>query len=185
MPSRLLLLLPCVAMACSAGTADTELTPAQTIATRDSVRTFLDAYAADLSAPPLGKKAREALAPFYAADIVMSMDLAPDEPVLVQTIDSMIPADEVVSQPAWIKSTRFEWGTMVITPLAPGLASYTAKYAEHVTDTTGAVTTLPGVQHGTVRSGTAGWRIVSVQSSHPMATHERQATLVARHTPPK
>jgi hypothetical protein len=149
---------------------------------QDSVRTFLDAWAADLSAPPIGKKAREALAPFYAPEIVMSTDLAPDEPLLIQTLDSLVPAEEVVSSPDWIRSTRMSWGTMVVTPLAPGVAAYTAKYVEQVTDSTGTVTDLPGVQHGVVRNGPTGWRLVSVQSAHPMAMHQRQAELVARAT---
>jgi len=158
------------------------LPPLHAAAIRDSVRTFLAAFAADVSAPPIGKKAREAVAPFYAPDIVMSTDLGPEEPVLIQTLDSLVPPDEVVSAPAWIKSTRFEWGTTVITPLAPGLAAYTAKYTEQVTDTSGTVTPLPGVQHGVVRHGATGWRFVTLQSAHPMAMHQRQADLVARVT---
>ena len=68
------------------------------------------------------RAAREAVARFYSPDIVVSTDLGPDEPVLIQTVDSMIPPDEVVSAPAWITSTRFAWGRTVITPLAPGAA---------------------------------------------------------------
>ena len=170
--------------ACSAGnpkpSTQEPLTPAHADAMRDSVRTFLDAFAADISAPPVGKKAREAVAPFYAPDVVMSADLAPDEPMLIRTLDSMVPADEVVSVPGWIKSTRFEWGTMVITPLAPGLASYSGKYIEHVTDTTGTVSDFPGVQQGLVRRGVDGWRIITIQSAHPMSMHQRQAALGAR-----
>lgn len=184
MLTRALLLLPCLLSACSAGNsrpgADQPLTAAHAAAMHDSVRTFLDAFAADLSAPPVGKKAREAVAPFYAPDIIMSADLAPDEPILIQTLDSMVPADEVVSVPGSIKSTRFEWGTMVITPLAPGFASYTGRYVEHVTDTTGTVSVFPGVQQGVVRQGANAWRIMTIQSAHPMAMHQRQAALGAR-----
>jgi hypothetical protein len=56
---------------------------------------------------------------FVAPDIVMSADLAPDEPVLVPTVDSLITPDEVVTVPGGIKSTRHSWGTMVITQAAP------------------------------------------------------------------
>lgn len=181
----LLLLVGACATQGSAPSADATLTPAHTTAMRDSVRQFLDAYAADVSAPPIGKNVREALSPFYAPEIVMSTDLAGDEPVLVQTLDSLVPPNEVVSQPPWIKSTRYEWGAMTITPLAPGLASYTAKYIEHVTDTTGTTTDLPGVQNGVVKRGANGWRFVALQSSHPMVTHQRQADLTTRMTPAK
>ena len=186
MSVRILVLLPCLFGACAAGpsasVSPASLTAVHTAAIRDSVQTFLDAFAADLSAPPIGKKAREALAPFYSPDIVMSTDLGPDEPVLIQTLDSLVPPDEVVSMPAWIKSTRLVWTTTVITPLAPGLAAFTAKYSEQVTDTTGTVTVLPGVQHGVVRNGANGWRLATIQSAHPMAMHQRQADLVARVT---
>ena len=158
------------------------LTPPHAAAIRDSVLSFLQAYGADVSAPPIGKKARDAVAPFFSPDIVMSTDLAPDEPMLIQTIDSLVPPDEVVSVPAWIKSTRLEWGTTVITALAPGLAAYTAKYTEQVTDTTGTTTALAGVQHGVLRNGASGWRFVTIQSSHPMTMHRRQAEMVARAT---
>jgi hypothetical protein len=160
----------------------TTLTPVHAAALRDSVRAFLIAYAADLSAPPIGTNARAALARFYSPGIVMTTDLAPDEPVLVQTLDSLVPATEVVSQPTWIRSTRFAWGTLLITPLAPGMATYSGKYTEHVTDTTGAQTALPGVQHGVVRHEAEGWRFLAMQSSHPMATHRQQDALVARMT---
>lgn len=184
--SRVRLLLPFLVGACTAasnpGGSPLTLTPAHESAMRDSVRTFLEGYAASVSAPALGTKARDALAPFYEPAIVVSTDLAPDEPVLVQTIDSLIPPEEIVSLPAWIRSTRMEWGTMVITPLAPGVAGFTAKYAENVTDTTGTVTSLTGVQHGVVRHGANGWRFVAVQSAHPMAMHQRQADMVARMT---
>lgn len=186
MTRRPLLLLLCLASACAPGPSSdgtaTALSPAHADALRDSVRTFLDAYAADLSAPPVGKNARAALAPFYAPEIVMSTDLAPDEPMLIQTLDSLVPPDEVVTVPDWIRSTRLTWGTMVITPLAPGVAAYTAKYVEQVTDSTGTATDLPGAQHGVVRHTADGWRLVTIQSSHPMAMHERQAALVARVT---
>ncbi len=112
----------------------------------------------------------------------MTTDLAPEEPVMLQTLDSVVPPTEIVSQPPWIKSTRFEWGTLVVTPLAPGMAAYSAKYAEHVTDTTGAQTTVCGTQQGVVRREAGGWRIVVVGSSHPMATHRVQNALVARMT---
>jgi hypothetical protein len=186
MTIRNLLILPFLASACtaggSAGSPAASLAPAHATAMRDSVRGFLDAYAADVSAPPVGKNAREAVSPFFAPEIVMSADLAPDEPVLVQTVDSLIPPDEVVTVPGWIKSTRLTWGAMVITPLAPGVATYTAKYTEQVTDTSGTVTDLPGVQHGVVRNGANGWRFVTIQSSHPITMHQRQAALVARMT---
>lgn len=174
-----------VVSACSSGTASstaTPLTPAHAAALRDSVQAFLTAYAADVSAPPIGKNAREALGRFLSRDIVMTTDLAPGDPVMVQTLDSLVPATELVSQPSWIRSTRFEWGTMVIIPLAPGVASYSAKYAEHVTDTTGTRTSLSGTQQGVVRREANGWRIIIVQSSHPMRTHETQAALTARMT---
>lgn len=186
MSLRALVVLPCLVGACAVGQSSSgalaPLAPPHAAAIRDSVQTFLTAFAADLSAPPIGKKAREAVAPFYAQEIVMSTDLGPDEPVLIQTLDSMVPPDELVSAPAWIKSTRLVWGTTVITPLAPGLAAFTAKYTEQVTDTSGTVTVLPGVQHGVVRNGANGWRLVTLQSAHPMAMHQRQAELVARVT---
>lgn len=130
---------------------------------------------------PLGQNARRALARFYSPEIVMTTDLAPEEQVLVQTLDSLVPATEIVSQPSWIRSTRFEWGTLLITPLAPGVATYSAKYTEHVTDTTGAQTSLAGAQQGVVRRE-AGWCLVAVQSSHPMAMHRQQDALVTRMT---
>jgi hypothetical protein len=111
MSIRTLLALAFVAGACSAGgSADgsangsagspaASLAPAHATAMRDSVRGFLDAYAADVSAPPVGKNAREAVAPFFAPEIVMSGDLAPDEPMLVQTVDSLVPPDEKVTVP--------------------------------------------------------------------------------------
>lgn len=113
-------------------------------------------------------------------EIVMTTDLAPTDPVMVQTLDSLIPPTDTVSQPAWIRSTRFAWGTLLITPLAPGLASYSAKYTEDVNDTSGANTTLRGTQAGVVRHEADGWRIVAVHSSHPMATHRTQEALMAR-----
>jgi hypothetical protein len=184
-----LLGLSLIAVACGSAGAPPRsgepLSAAHTTAMRDSVRAFLAAFAADVSAPQIGKKARDAVAPFYAPDVVVSADLAPDEPVLIHTIDSLIPADELVTAPAWIKSTRFEWGTMLITPLAPGVAMFTAKYWEHVTDTTGTRTDLPGLQQGVVRHGDDGWRFLSIQSSHPMAMHQRQAALMARIAPAK
>lgn len=186
MPARALLIVSFLVSACSAGDssrpAQVPLTPTHATAMRDSTRSFLETFAAGVSAPPVGKRAREALALFYAPEVITSSDLAPDEPVLVQTLDSLVPAEEVVSEPAWIRSTRFEWGAMVITPLAPGIATYTAKYVEHVTDTTGTVTDLAGVQHGVVRNGANGWRFLAIQSAHPMTTHQRQAALVARFT---
>lgn len=169
--------------ACTAGTSSstaTPLTPAHAAALRDSVQAFLTAYAADLSAPPLGTNAREAIGRFLSRDVVMTTDLVPGDPVMIQTLDSLVPPTELVQQPSWIRSTRFEWGAMVITPLAPGIASYSAKYAEHVTDTTGTQTSLPGTQQGVVRREANGWRILSVQSSHPIGTHEAQAALTAR-----
>lgn len=173
-----------VACACTSGTSNsstaTPLTPAHATALRDSVQAFLTAYATDLSAPPLGKNAQEAVGRFLSRDVIMTTDLAPGDPVLIQTLDSLVPPTELVSQPAWIRSTRFEWGTMVITPLAPGVATFSAKYAEHVTDTTGAQTALPGTQQGVVRHEANGWRVLAVQSSHPVGTHEAQAALVAR-----
>ena len=99
---------------------------------------------------------------------------------MIQTLDSLVPPTEIVSQSAWIRSTRFEWGAMVITPLAPGVASYSATYTEHVTDTTGTETALSGAQQGVVRHEADGWRIVAVQSSHPMAMHRAQDALVTR-----
>lgn len=163
----------------------TAMTSAHAAALRDSVRVFLIAYAEDLSAPPLGQNAQAALARFYSRGIVMTTDLAPTDPVLIQTLDSLVPPTELVSQPAWIRSTRFEWGPLVITPLAPGVASYSAKYAEHVTDTSGAETALPGAQQGVVRHEADGWRIVAVQSTHPLGTHRAQEALANRMTRPR
>ena len=96
---------------------------------------------------------------------------------MIQTLDSLVPPTEIVSQSAWIRSTRFEWGAMVITPLAPGVASYSATYTEHVTDTTGTETALSGAQQGVVRHEADGWRLVAVRSSHPMAMHRAQDAL--------
>lgn len=187
MSTRSLVVLCFVLGACSAPPSPESdaatLTPAHAAAMRDSVQAFLAAYATDVSAPPVGKRAREAMGAFMAPEIVMSMDLAPDTPVLVQTLDSLIPADEVVSVPPWIRSTRFAWDKVVVTPLAPGLATYAGTYAEHVTDSTGATTSLPGVQQGVVRNGAGGWRFVAMQSSHPMVTHTRQGELMARFAP--
>ncbi|MBL8984124.1 MAG: hypothetical protein JNL26_18200 [Gemmatimonadetes bacterium] len=174
-----------VVSACSSGSATntaTPLTPAHAAALRDSVQAFLTAYAADVSAPPIGKNAREALGRFLSRDVVMTTDLGPGDPVMVQTLDSLVPPNELVSQPSWIRSTRFEWGTMVITPLAPGVASYSARYAEHVTDSTGTQTDFPGTQQGIVRHEADGWRILAVQSSHPIGTHQAQAALTTRMT---
>lgn len=160
--------------------APTPFTSEHQAALRDSVTRFLDDYAADLSAPPLGRPARDALARFYASDLVMSTDLAPVEPLVVQTLDSLVPPTELVSQPPFVRGTRFEWGQRIVTPLAPGLATFTAKYVEQVTDTTGAVTRLPGVQHGIARHGPDGWRLLTVQSAHPAETHQEHAALQAR-----
>jgi hypothetical protein len=190
MPKRTFLAMLLAGVACSpaatpSATPAAALTPEHSAAMRDSVQQFLDAFAADMSAPPVGKKAREALSRFYAPEIVMSTDLTPDDALLVQTLDSLVPAEEVVSMPPWIKGTRMAWGTTTIIPLAPGLATFTAKYSEQVTDTTGTLTILPGVQQGIVRHDASGWRFVTLQSSHPMAMHERQAQLVTRMTPAK
>jgi hypothetical protein len=181
------LLTLALAGACGAGqpAPGRSLAPDRVAAIQDSVRSFLAAFATDVSHPPVGKKARDALAPFYDPAVVVSTDLAPGEPVLIQTFDTLVPPDEVVTVPAWIDSTRFEWGTLVIVPLAPGLAAFTGKYAEHVTDTAGVTTELPGVQQGVVRHGENGWRFLTLQSSHPAGTHQRQAALAARVTPVK
>lgn len=178
MPFRLSLLLLAGLTAC-APTAG-PLTAERTAAIRDSVQAFLKAYSADVSAPPIGTKARDAVARFMAPDVVMSTDLGSDEPVVLHTIDSMIPPEEVVSQPAWIRGTRMEYRNPLITPLAPGLAMVTSRYAEVVTDTTGAVTELPGAQLLVVRNGPSGWRITAVQSAHPVVTQQRQAALGAK-----
>ncbi len=170
--------------ACQSPPPAATLDPTHAAAMRDSVQQFLTAYAADMSAPPVGKKARDAVAGFYAQDIVMSTDLAPADPVLIQSIDSLVPPEEVVSVPPFIDHTRMTFGKTIITPLAPGVASFTALYTETVTDTSGTVTTLPGVQHGVVRHDAAGWRFVSMQSAHPQAMHQAQAALMARVAPP-
>lgn len=170
--------------ACQSPKAAATLEPAHATAMRDSVQEFLRAYAADMSAPPVGKRAREAVARFYAPDLVMSTDLAPDAPVLVQTVDSLVPAEEVVSVPPFIDHTQLTFGKTIITPLAPGVAAFTALYTESVTDTSGTVTPLPGVQHGVVRHDASGWRFASLQSAHPPAMHQAQAALMARIAPP-
>lgn len=181
MPLPALLCLVTVLAACSGATRQGQLlATAHAAAMQDSVRTFLASYAADLSAPPVGKRAREALSPFYDPGIVVSTDLSPDEPTMVQTVDSLIPPDEIVSVPTWIRSTHFEWRRTIVTPLSPGLATYSATYVEHVTDTTGTTTSLPGVQQGVVRHGESGWRILAVQSSHPVVTHRQQEALAKR-----
>ena len=63
MSARALLVLPCLLGACAAGQSESDapapLTPVHAAAIRDSVQTFLDAFAANLSAPPIGKRARE------------------------------------------------------------------------------------------------------------------------------
>lgn len=188
MNRRALLVLTGALAACTGPSAtragSAPLTTEQTTAIRDSVQTFLNAYAAALSAPPIGSKAREAMAGFLAADVVMATDLGGDEPVLLQTLDAVVPADEVVSQPAWIKGTRLEFRSPVITPLAPGLAMITSRYAEVVTDTTGTVTELPGVQQIVVRNAGQGWRIAAIESAHPAVTHQRQAGLGAKFAGP-
>jgi hypothetical protein len=171
--------------ACASAGSRESLTPEHAAAIRDSVATFLDGYAADLSAPPIGTNVREAIGRFYASEVVMSTDLAPEEPILIQTVDSLAPPNDTVSQPGWIRSTRFEWGRRLITPLAPGLAAFTARYAEQVTDTTGTVTSLPGVQHGIVVNRPTGWRVLTIQSAHPPTTHQRQAALEARFPGPR
>lgn len=85
MSIRSLVVLPLLVTGWASGKSSSDapmtLPPLHAAAIRDSVRSFLDAYAADVS-PPIGKKAREAVAPFYAPDIVMPTDLGPDEPVL-------------------------------------------------------------------------------------------------------
>ena len=172
-------------VACQPSPPAAALDAAHAAAMRDSVQQFLTAYAADMSAPPVGKKAREAVAGFYAPDIVMSTDLAPDNPVVIQSIDSLVPPDEVVSVPPFIDHTKMTFGKTIITPLAPGVASFTALYTEAVTDSSGTTTTLPGVQHGVVRHDKTGWRFASLQSAHPQAMHQAQAALMARvATPP-
>ncbi|HEX4931633.1 MAG TPA: hypothetical protein VFV33_00555 [Gemmatimonadaceae bacterium] len=180
--ARVVVLLTVIA--CQGAPSSGALTAAHAAAMRDSVQQFLASYAADISAPPVGKKAREAVAGFYAPDLVMSTDLAPDTPVLVQTVDSLIPPDEVVSVPPFIRATKLTYGRTIITPLAPGIASFTALYREQVTDSSGTVTDLPGVQHGVVRHDASGWRFASLQSAHPMAMHQAQAAMVARVTSP-
>jgi hypothetical protein len=182
MHKRALLLLPFLA-ACSAKAPSTTLTPEHAAAMQDSVRGFMNAFAKDVSSPPVGTKAREALARFYSPEIVMSTDLAPDTPMFVQTLDSLVPADEVVTAPPGIKGTSFEWHRTVITPLAPGLATFTASYTEHVTDSSGTVTDLHGVQLALVRNGPSGWRYASLQSAHPLSSQQRQMDLMARLAP--
>lgn len=184
MRTRLLVVLTCALAACSTERGGLTLAPEHAAAIRDSVTAFLDSYAADLSNPPIGSNARAAVSRFYDDGVVMSSDLgAPDDPMLVQTLDSLVPPNEVVRQPPWIKATKLVWNLPVIRALAPGLASFTAKYAEHVTDTSGAVHVLGGVQQGIVGRGPAGWRLLSIQSAHPPATHQLHAKLQALAAP--
>ena len=169
---------------CQSSPKAATLDPAHAAAMRDSVQQFLTAYAAAMSAPPVGKKARDAVSGFYAPDIVMSTDLAPVDPVIIQTIDSLVPADEIVTVPPFINHTKMTFGKTIITPLAPGIASFTALYTEAVTDSSGTTTTLPGVQQGVVRHDANGWRFASLQSAHPQSMHQAQAALMARIAPP-
>lgn len=181
MPTRLLLALALVVTGCAPKGASGVLSPEHAAAIRDSVTVFLDGYAAGLSDPPIGSNARAALSRFYDTEVVMSADLgAPDDTMLIQTLDSLIPPDELVRQPGWIKSTKLVWQKPVIRPLAPGLAMFATKYAEQVTDTGGTVHTLPGVQQGVVKNTAAGWRLVAIQSAHPPATHQRHSALLSR-----
>jgi len=182
MRQRLLLIVPLLA-ACSPAAPSATLSPEHAAAIRDSVQQFMDAFAKDVSAPPVGMKAREAAGRFYAADVLMATDLAPDNPMLVQTLDSLVPPDEVISEPKGIKGTRFEWHRRIITPIAPGLATFTATYTEHVTDSAGTETDLHGVQTAIVRNGPAGWRYATIQSAHPLSSQQRQLELMARLAP--
>ncbi len=165
-------------------TTGATLTDAHRAALQDSVAAFLDTYAREMSAPPIGAAARDHLARVYASDVILSTDLAGDTPFLSQSLDSLVPPGEIIRKPPGISETRFEWGRRLVTPLAPGLATVTALYSEHVTDTTGTTTVLPGVTQGIVRNGPGGWRFQAVQSAHPRATHERQAALQQRLAPP-
>lgn len=167
-------------LACQAGGGSVSLTPEHATALRDSVSTFLDQYAREVSEPPYGTPAREALARIYVPGIVMSTDLAGDAPLLLQTIDSLAPAEEIVRKIPGITETRFVWERRIVTPLAPGVAAFTGIYAEHVTDTTGTTTILPGVQQGLVRHGPSGWRLETIQGAHPQVTHLRQAEIGKR-----
>lgn len=177
--TRLVALL-ILALAACRPPSPSALTSEHATAIRDSVSAFLDGLAADISNPPIGSNARQALAPFYDPEVVMSTDLAPEEPVLIQTFDSLVPASEKVTQPGWIKDTKFEWGHRVIRAIGPGLATFTAKYAERVTDTSGTEHLLPGVQHGLVVHRAEGWRLLAIQSAHPPLTHQRHQALQAR-----
>lgn len=180
MPFRPSLALALLTAACAKAPSG-EFTSEHAAAVRDSVGVFLEGLATGLSNPPIGSNARASLAQFYDPEVVMSADLgAPDDPMLFQTLDSLVPADEVVTQPGWIKSTKLVWQKPVIRPLGPGLAVFTAKYSEQVTDTSGTIHTLPGVQQGVVRNTAAGWRLVAIQSAHPPTTHQRHAALQAR-----
>lgn len=180
MKRSLLLASASLLLACQAGGGSASFTPEHANALRDSVSTFLDEYAREVSEPPYGTPAREALARIYTPGVVMSSDLAGDAPVLLQGIDSVAPADEIVRKIPGISTTKFVWERRVVTPVAPGVAVFTGIYAEHVTDTTGTTTILPGVQQGLVRHGPSGWRLETIQGAHPQVTHQRQAEIGKR-----
>lgn len=135
-------------------------------AMRESVAAFLTAHANLIAHPLVGDSARRAAEKFYTPDVVYSSNTESAEPVIHQGIYALIEPEAT----RWVRRVEFSYDHVLITPLATGTTSVTARYIERVTDTSGRATEMRGAALMVLRATSDGWRISNVATSNPSPT---------------
>ena len=133
-----------------------EFTAQQRAAVVDSVRALLDSVATWMSTQGAGRP----FASFF--DSSAAFVQAADGRIAAPSYDSLVTRTRDWTPPA---GATLAWDTVRIEPLGPGMAHFTAAFAEHYTPPSGPAYLGHGVMSGVVVRRPAGWRIVATHSS--------------------
>src|SRR5260370_5841103 len=148
---RMLVLAAVTAAGCARRDAAPDLTPAHAAAIEDSVRTFAQAGAADVSrGGPIAWRRHFAESPafFMASEGRLAFPNSETATRVIQDLARVIPYIEL----RWGKGLRVD-------PLAPGLAILAAPYHEVQVDTAGHRVEENGFFTGLAEHRTAPWRL--------------------------
>ncbi|MBK8247307.1 MAG: DUF4440 domain-containing protein [Gemmatimonadetes bacterium] len=164
--------LAAFSLVCCVGcsSAPAVMTAAHEAALRDSVRTFLQQHQVFMSGYPAGPQAQELGLKIYSEDVFYGGSVGSPEPVLASGRKEIL----FGARPDWLGGFNWTPDSVVIRPLAPGVASVTETYREQWSDTAGRSVTIRGLMMMVVKNSSDGWRITHFQASNPA---EQETTL--------
>jgi len=138
------------------GAASTKLTPAHRDAIVDSVQTMVSAWRDAFNARDFARAAS-----FYATDSAFRWFENGD----LKFASAAALRDTMLAEAPTFRSLSMSLQGVTITPVAPGVAEFSATFTETVVDTAGKTMGIAGAVSATAVHGGSGWRFLVGHSS--------------------